>query len=381
MKKIAIIFLVLMLVALSFPQVRRGLLALLVIHDLVPQTKTKWLDYAGKDIVVEHPEIDFNGEKIETNLYRPKKKGKQAALVYVHGVNELGKDDPRLDSLARSFSRAGFAVLVPQLPDMSPGKLNPKAISEIEKSIEYISQRKDIIAPEKIGVLGFSIGSGPAMIAVSNLQNQIPTKFMISFGGYYDLREVIGFCTTGHFFYQGKDYFIEPDPQSRWFFVRYYADFIKNREDAELLKQIAQIKIADPAADTSDMSGRLSAEGKSIFDLITNTDPARVNELTDSLPQELKDFILKLDPAKQVENIPADLFVVHSLNDNVIPFSQSVELYDVFKNKTRTQLYLLKIFSHVNPIFPPLTFASFFKEYLPEVFQLWRLVYEVLGYL
>lgn len=381
MKKIATIFLVSILVALSFPQVRRGLLALLVIHDLVPQTETKWLDYAGKDIVVEHPEIEFNGEKIKTNLYRPEKKGKHAALVYVHGVNELGKDDPRLDSLAKSFSRAGFAVLVPQLPDMSPGRLNPRVIPEIEAGIEYISRRTDIAAPEKIGVLGFSIGSGPAMIAVSKMQNRVPARFMISFGGYYDLREVIGFSTTGHFFHQGKDYFIEPDPQSRWFFVRYYADFIKNREDAEFLKQIAQIKIADPSTDISDLAGRLSAEGKSILDLIMNTDPARVGELTDNLPPELKDFILRLDPATQVENMPADLFVVHSLNDNVIPFSQSVELYEIFKNKTRTRLYLLKIFSHVNPIFPPLAFGNFFREYAPETFRLWRLVYEVLEYL
>jgi len=380
MQKPIIFLLIAALLIICLPAVQRGSVALLALHDLVPQFGGKWLPYVSKKIIVEHPQIEIEGEKLETNLYRPGGGKKRTALVCVHGVNELGKDDPRLENLAKTFARAGFVVLVPGLPDMSPGKLNPKVISEIEASIRYISGRADIVRQVKLGIFGFSVGSGPTIIAASRLQNQIPVSFLISFGGYYDIAEVIRYSTTGHFSYQRKDFFIEPDPESRWFFVRYYADFLKNQNDADILRQITQIKISDPGSDVSGLSDRLSPEGKSIFNLLTNADPQRVGELIENLPAELQSFVRGLNPKEQVEQLSANLFIIHSANDNVIPYTQSLELRNYFKGKTHTELFLLNIFSHVNPVLPPFTPGNFFKEYVPETYSFWKLIYEILGY-
>lgn len=380
MLRAGIVAVFIILVVIFSPLIGRAFLGIAVTHDLMPQTKSKWLNYLSREPIIEHPKISFENGQLETNLYRPGGNEKHAAIVYVHGVNESGKDDPRLDNLAKTFTRAGFAVLVPGLPDMSPGKLNPKVISEIETSLKYIFSRDDIVYPDKIGVLGFSIGSGPAMIAVSRLENQIPIEFFISFGGYHDLKGVIKFSTTGHFSYQGKDYFIEPDYQSRWFFVRYYSDLIQNEEDSLILKQIAQMRISDSKSNVADLANQLSLEGKSIFELVVNTDPVRFDMLTDNLPVALKNFINELNPLLQVKDFSAELFIIHSINDNVIPYAQSLELRDNLKDKTRTNLFLFKIFSHVNPVFPPFNLKNIFADYIPETYKFWKLVYGILGY-
>ncbi|MDI6777760.1 MAG: hypothetical protein QMD77_01055 [Patescibacteria group bacterium] len=349
-------------------------------HDLIPQAHTKWLKYISKNPVVEHPQVDYGNGRMETNFYRPNDRKKHAAVIFVHGVNELGKDDPRIVNLAETFSRVGFAVLVPGLPDMTPGKLNPEVISEIEASLRYIHSRDDVVATDKIGALGFSIGSGPTLIAVSEIEKEFPIKFLVSFGGYHDLKEVISFSTTGHFTYQGQDHYIEPDPTSRWFFVRYYSDFLTNGNDSSILKQIARTKISDPGTDVADLSGQLSPEGIAIFSLLTNTDPAKVSQLISDLPQQLQDFISELNPAEQVKMLKTNLFIVHSVNDNVIPYTQSLELENYLKEKTKTNFFLLSIFSHVNPQFPPLTLKNIFTQYFPETYKFGKLICDILGY-
>lgn len=380
MLKFVFFVVVILLLLFFYPQIHRAILGGLMLHDLIPQTHTKWLTYFAKNPIEEHPQIAYGAGKLETNLYRPNDKKKHAAILLVHGINGLGKDDPRIISLAQTLARSGFAVLVPGLPDMGWGKLNPEAINEIQASLEYLHSQRDIIKTENIGALGFSIGSGPTLIAASKVEAEFPLKFLISFGGYYDLKQVLEFSTTGHFFYQGQDHFIEPDPASRWFFVSYYAGFLSGGNDSQLLTQIAQTKAANPNADVANLSDLLSVEGKTIFDLLTNADPNQVNLLLNNLPQQLKDFIHELNPAEQVTFLRTNFYIIHSLNDNVIPYTQSLELNDFFKNETKTYLFLLKIFSHVNLELPPATAKNIFSDYIPETFKFWRIMDDILKY-
>jgi acetyl esterase/lipase len=380
MKKIAIILIPIVFLLVS-PFASRGVLAVAVMHDILSSDqKNSWTARISKAPIEQHPTILLGNAQMGSNLYIPSGNSKHAIIVYIHGISPLGKDDPRLDYLARTFSRAGFVVLVPELPDMSPDKLSPDVIGEIEASIQYAYSRSDIVSDKKVGVFGFSIGSGPALIAISRLKPKVPIRFIISFGGYYDLREVITFSTTGKFAYRGQGYFLEPDNQTRWYFVQYYSDYIQNPNDTQILKNIAQAKLADSNTDVSSLVGQLSSEGKAAYDVTANTDPSKAGMLLDNLPDQLKSLINSLDPTEQIQNISGNLYIIHSTNDNVVPYTQSLELYDYFKNKTPSQLVLLSIFSHVNPMLPQLTLANIFTGYIAEFLKFWKLIYELLGY-
>ena len=59
----------------------------------------------------------------EGDLYMPGGKVR-AAMVLVPGAAVLGRDEPRLQAFARTFARAGFAVLVPELPEVRQLRLS-----------------------------------------------------------------------------------------------------------------------------------------------------------------------------------------------------------------------------------------------------------------
>jgi hypothetical protein len=59
----------------------------------------------------------------EGDLYMPGGKVR-AALVLVPGAAVLGRDEPRLQAFARTFVRAGFAVLEPELPEVRQLRLS-----------------------------------------------------------------------------------------------------------------------------------------------------------------------------------------------------------------------------------------------------------------
>src|SRR4051812_3112500 len=53
----------------------------------------------------------------EGDVYAPASRVR-AGMVLVPGAAVLGRDEPRLQALARTFARAGFVVLVPELPEV-----------------------------------------------------------------------------------------------------------------------------------------------------------------------------------------------------------------------------------------------------------------------
>jgi hypothetical protein len=108
---IALVALVALLVVFGRPVIWGQ--AALVMWDLAAGgSPTLWQE------VTEPPsEYPTRWEDGEGDLYMPGGKVR-AVMVLVPGAAVLGRDEPRLQALARTFARAGFAVLVPELPEV-----------------------------------------------------------------------------------------------------------------------------------------------------------------------------------------------------------------------------------------------------------------------
>ena len=64
----------------------------------------------------------------------------RAALVLVPGAAVLGRDEPRLQALARSFARAGFVVLVPELPEVRRLALSKLDADRVASALRQLRQ-------------------------------------------------------------------------------------------------------------------------------------------------------------------------------------------------------------------------------------------------
>jgi hypothetical protein len=78
-----------------------------------------------------------------------------------------------------------------------------------------------------------------------------------------------------------------------------------------------------------------------------------------------------------IRDLRGRLFVVHSDPDDFIPTTESLRLAAALESRGNVHLALLKVFDHVRPNFPTLSFGSFFRVYLPEGGKVFLLIFDL----
>jgi dienelactone hydrolase len=311
-------------------------------------------------------------------LYRPGSGPPGSGVILVHGVNETGKDDERIVWLADLLARAGFSVLTPDFLGFKTLTLRASDVEELTASIRYLAREAPGVQPGPVGLIGFSYGAGPTLIAASDAGVREAVRFVVSFGGYYDLQNVITFITTGHYEYGPLHGQSVPSPYSRWIFLHYNLELIESPRDRMLLREIATGKRRNPRLEAGLLVEGLSPEGRAIYELMENRDPEQVPDLLRRLPSALQGQIRFLSPSRLVRGFPGRLYVVHSDPDDYIPVTESLRLAAAMEGSGNVRLTLLRTFDHVRPDFPPLTPGSLFRIYLPEGARLFGLVSDLL---
>ncbi len=205
-RKLSIIFLLSLLVTglIFFSQIRLGAVTALFLWDLLDEEAVQSPDRGTLAWITPSPavkrlQISRGGERIAADLYHLRDGKRRAAILLTHGIIEAGKDDPRLIRFAYSLARSGFVVLVPELKGMKSFRILLSDVDDIVASFRYLISLREIVDKEKMGLLGFSYGAGPTLIAAADPLIRDQVNFLVSFGGYYDPVDLIRFITTGPF--------------------------------------------------------------------------------------------------------------------------------------------------------------------------------------
>lgn len=206
-RKIFFLFLLLLGVgAIVFRgDLQRSFLSLLVVSELLNFENQGWL---GKwSAVPKMKEISYLGPKgtVKADLFLPQEKGKHPGILLNHGVIDTGKDDPRLRRFAEILCRSGFVVFVPDFTGMRSFRIAPSDIDEVQAAFEYLISLEDYILPQSSGLFGFSYGAGPTILAACRPVMRDKVRFLMAFGAYYDLKNVLSFMATGKFEFEGKN--------------------------------------------------------------------------------------------------------------------------------------------------------------------------------
>lgn len=172
---------------------------------------------------------------IEVDLYTPADEPR-ASLVLVPGAAVLGREEPRLRDLARSLARAGFRVIVPELP--GPRRLSlSRADAEILAEVLRGADRSQ----SPLGIAAVSYGVGPAVIAALEPDLAGKVDFIVGIGGYHNTDSAIQFMVTGTF-RRANDpllHRLPPNTYSRWVFLHANAGRLDDERDRDLLRTLA----------------------------------------------------------------------------------------------------------------------------------------------
>jgi dipeptidyl aminopeptidase/acylaminoacyl peptidase len=227
-----------------------------------------------------------------------------------------GLEDERLVNLAETWARAGFVVAVPWR-ESDTLIVSTKDIEDLVVTIEYVAENFNV---KQVGLFGISYGAGPTFAAAADSRVRDVVPFVISLNGYGDLNEVIRFISTGEYSYGEIAGTLTP-----------------HSYPGEILEATLQAGI-------------------------------RLNRLGDAL-----------SPIEQLEQVDADIYIVHSTADIFIPYTESMRLHDAARREgLKSKLLLTEFVEHGT--YRPLSPVTIWRYYLPAVSGLYSIVSSLVTY-
>ena len=201
-------------------------------------------------------------------------------------------------------------------------------------------------------------------------------RFIVGVGGYYDLKSAMLFFTTGWFEHGGRWQRVTPDDTGRMVLAYSSLDYLAHAAaDRGVFDRMVARRMRDPRADLAPLAAELSAGARAVYALAVNPDPARFGELYARLPAAMRADIDRLDLARHdLRPLKARLMLVHGRHDHLIPCTESLALAGAAPSGQARVFLIQRVLGHVDLGGAGLLTWRFWREDLPDLWRLWRVI-------
>jgi hypothetical protein len=325
---------------------------------------------------------------LRARVYTPNNAGPGSrATLLTSGLHVSGIDEPRLTRLAHELAASGIVVVTPDIPDLSRFEISPAITDAIERAAIWLATESGLDGDRRIGMMGISFSGGLSLVAAGRPSLKDHVNYVFSFGGHADLPRVLRYLCTG----------IEPMPKGR---IRLKPDAttaptaerapdqsgVRLQPDQPFVRPphdygvaVILLAMADrlvPAAQVAPLREAIRRYLQASA-LDSNVDKDKAAREFDALTQLAKTMrepsatllryinerdvvhlgarLLPLigsygsDPALSESRSPkpaAPVFLLHGVDDNVIPSIESEYLADDLRPKVPVRLLLSGLISH-----------------------------------
>ena len=274
----------------------------------------------------------------------------RAGIVLVPGVVPAGKDDERLVTLANTLARLRFAVLVPDIKGLRRYRVRGDDVQAVADAFQHLISQP-VLSPEgRAGIAGFSYGAGPVLLAALEPEIRHKVRFIVTMGGYHDLRSLVTYFTTGYYRdpQTGRWRYYTPNPYAAWVFAQSNAELLERPEDQAWMKtHISALMKGEEADDTAALP-KLAPDARALMALLTNHQPDQVPKLIGELSPSIRAELAAINPAAHdLSDLQAQVILVHGRRDDIIPYTESIALAQALPPE-QVQLFLIEGIAHVN---------------------------------
>lgn len=140
--------------------------------------------------------IPTRAGEIPARLFKPNGRFRRTVLL-MPGVHRDGINESRLVGLAEDLAATGYNVLTVAAPDLQKFKITPAVTDVIEDAIKWTSEQPPFRTDGKIGVLGISFTGGLSIVAAGRESVRDRLAFVMSFGGHGNLARALHYLTSG----------------------------------------------------------------------------------------------------------------------------------------------------------------------------------------
>lgn len=245
---------------------------------------------------------------VPTELVTPAGTGPWPAFVLVTGAHPLRRREPIVMKVAEGLGRAGFVVVVPDLPGLGEGQISPHTVDSTVRVVEWTAQREEV-AGGRIVLCGASVGGSLALIVAGRPEVADSVGVVSSICPFADLEKMICLATTRCYGHDGPVGAYDAAILLRRVVARsLLATLPEGSERTRLLDRVGDIlnDQEDPIDRLLTLDGQeLGPGGRAIVDLLTNTDAGKFRELYEGLPADAHALVELLSPLPRATAIRA----------------------------------------------------------------------------
>jgi len=298
--------------------------------------------------------VEGGSQPFEAMLYRPPGRPRGAYLI-APGLNPGGPSDPRFDRFCAVLAEAGFVTLAPFLPDYTHQRVLPRAVEDFARTFDAFVAQPEVPAGTRPALFTLSLGSLLGLRLASDPRYAERVSGVLVFGGYADWEDTIRFTLTGEA--DGRVFgkrdplntpavftnLIEAMPgapadveplRERW------RDFcLETWGHPELKEGGRYLAIAERLAD------ELPEHLRDWFLVGCGARPGAI-DLSETALEAMRGDLARYDPRVGLEGIRCPVHVVHGVDDDVIPYTESEKLAAILGPLTETRLYMTGLYGH-----------------------------------
>lgn len=251
-------------------------------------------------------------------LYLPEGHVEQC-LVLGHGIHYRGIDDPRLVRFARELSRAGAAVLTPELADLSDYRITRSGADVLGDGVRYLAGRCRSTGG-KAGLIGFSFAGGLALLAALDADVAPHLAYVTSVGGYHDLSRVLRFFLSNEVLSpEGR---VPRKAHEYGLVVLLYGSIEKfvPEEDYFVVRDAVRAWLHEDRSRAWTLaSQRTTAEAEALFLRVANGQAGLYRPMLEDIVARSAAELAELAPRGKLARIQVPVYLLHGTGDSVIP--------------------------------------------------------------
>jgi len=325
---------------------RRWTLFLLLVLSLIPAfVYRSWLDAQTAAVVVlattsDTPVLGWLARSLtddprvaevriagqEATLARPGHGKRWPAVVFVNGATERGHLHPDVQRLARGLARAGYLVVVPELPGLRRGEITLRTLAATVAVGRTTAARPDV-QDGRVGLVGVSVGSSLALCAAEDGRLSGRVSAVAGIAPYADLEDVAMLATTGYVRIGGRLVPYDADDFVQLAVARSLAASLQARRDRErLVRRLAAIPNGRDDPLRGLRTDGLGRQGRALVRLLLNRDSRRFETLWRGLPPAVVAAAQRLSPVGGLARLDAPVLLATSPTDKYFPVAESRRL-------------------------------------------------------
>ena len=304
------------------------------------------------EVLTKEPQVeDTVVAGMPTLVAKPGGEGAWPALFFVNGTTPEGRELPEVKNLARGLARAGYLVVVPDLPGLRTDEITEETVSSTLEATHATADRPDA-RDGRVGLIGISTGATLALLAAENPEAGERVSVVAGMAPYTDILTVLSIATTGYY-KKGESYVpYEADPFLSYAIARSLVAALPSGEDQDKLRaeleevnRLAPEPLARLRARSAD---DLGPEARSVVELLANEEEARFDGLYAALPPEIRQRMDRLSPLAGTEKLAAPVELASGPKDKYFPVSESFALVRIAPKQRVTVTEALG-HSYLNP--------------------------------